>query len=204
MKIPVISLLSLALVGLTSAEIPKKGQLGSYSKLWNDSPFTTKPPPITGGPENNPLDDYALIGVSPIGEGKFRVTLINKKKPDERIMVYSDSTTSDFKILGVTKKAGDPLGTVVSMSSGKQTGTVRFDEKLLVITPTAPPKPVPAQPGQPPMPGQPQPGGDPRQPQARPRVVPPPTPNGQPQVPQPQVAQPQNNANAQRPQRRRN
>ncbi|MES2658290.1 MAG: hypothetical protein V4689_06710 [Verrucomicrobiota bacterium] len=209
MKTPVITLLFLALAGIVSADVPKKGSLNSYSKLWNDSPFTTKPVVGPGESAVNPLDDYALIGVSPIGAGKYRVTLINKKKPDDRIMVYSDSTTSDFKILGVTKKAGDPLGTVVSMSSGKQTGTVRFDEKLLTLAPppaaakpaTQPGQPnpqvQPGQPGQPPI----QPG-DPRQrqPQPRPRVVPPPTPQaGQPQA-QP-VQQQQNN---QRPERRRN
>lgn len=206
MKLPLISLLFTALTGVAFSDVPKKLPLSTYGTLWNNSPFTTKPPPATAGPENNPLDDYALLGVSPIGEGKYRVTLINKKKPEDRIMVYSDSTTSEFKILGVTKKAGDPTGTVVSMQSGSMTGTVRFDEKLLTI---AAPKPNMVQPGQPPQPGQPVPQpmpGDVRQP--RPRVVPPPTPGqpGQP-IPQPQVqpGQPgQPGQTMQRPERRRN
>ena len=203
MKIPVISLLSLALASHAFSDIPKKAPLSAYSKLWNDSPFTTKPPPVIAGPDGNPLDDYALLGISPIGGGKYRVTLINKKKPEDRIMVYSDSTSSEFKILGVTKKAGDPMGTVVSMSAGSQTGTVRFDDKLLTI---APPKPVAVQPG---IPGQvPQPVPQPMDPrQPRPRVVPPPTIQapqaaGQPQVPQTHPGQPAQNI--QRPERRRN
>jgi hypothetical protein len=201
MKIPVISLLLAALSGLAFSDVPRKPVLSTYSKLWTDSPFTTKPPPPTAGPEGNPLDDYALLGISPIGGGKYRVTLINKKKPDERKMVYSDSADSEFKILGVTKKAGDPMGTVVNMSVGSKTGTVSFDEKLLTIAPVAAAKPMPVQPGQPQPVPQPQPG-DPRQP--RPRVVPPPTiqPPGQPQVPQVQPGQPAQNI--QRPERRRN
>lgn len=212
MKTSVNSLLFLALAGLVSADVPKKPQLTSYRGLWDNSPFTTKPPPPTGESPVNPLDDYALIGVSPIGGSKYRVTLINKKKPEDRIMVYSDSTTSEFKILGVTKKAGDPLGTVVSMSAGTKTGTVRFDEKLLTITPPPPVKQA-VQPGQPgqqvqpgQLPGQPNQPGQPgqRQPQPRPRVVPPPTPQpGQPQA-QPAQGQPVQPQNAQRPERRRN
>ncbi len=173
--------LLLALTGLAAADLPKKAPISRYSSLWTNSPFTSKPPPPEAGPENNPLDDYALIGVSPIsGNNGYRVTLINKKKPDERITVDSDKTVSGFKILGVTRKPGDPLGTVVSMSSGSMTGTVSFDEKLLTVAaakappqaaPQVAPPQVPGQPPQPTPPGQPQPLRQPR-----PRVVPPPPP----------------------------
>lgn len=187
------------------ADLPVKPPLTRYSGLWNNSPFTAKPPPGTEGPVVNPLDDYALIGVSSIGGSGYRVTLINKKKPDERITVDSDNPKSPFKILLVTRKSGDPLGTVVTMLSGSMKGTVSFDEKLLTLVAAAPPKPAPVQPGQPGQPPQPNqppnPNGQPipvRQP--RPRVVPPPNP----QVPtQPQPNQPQNNPNI-RPQRRGN
>ncbi len=168
-------LLLLALTGLAAADLPKKAPLSRYSSLWTNSPFTSKPPPPTPGEVANPLDDYALIGVSPLsGNDRYRVTLINKKKPEERITVDSDKTVSGFKILGVTRKPGDPLGTVVRMSSGSTTGTVAFDEKLLVVAaakaaPQAAPPQVPGQPAQPVPPGQVQP--PPRQP--RPRVVPP-------------------------------
>lgn len=177
MKSPVSrsTFLLIALTGGVVADAPKKAPYTKYSGLWVNSPFTSKPPPPEGEDAPNPLDDYALIGVSPIGGSGHRVTLINKKKPDERITVDSDNSKSGFKILGVTRKAGDPLGTVVSMSSGSMTGTVRFDEKLLTLVKAAPPAPPQAQPGQPPQPGQQpvQPGQPQRQP--RPRVVPPPT-----------------------------
>src|SRR6478609_3656229 len=124
MKSPISStvFLLLALGGLATADVPKKAPFTRYTPLYTNSPFTSKPPPAEAGPENNPLDDYALIGVSSIGlkgnDSIYRVTLINKKKPEERITVDSDNPKSDFKILGVTRKAGDPLGTVVAMSSG--------------------------------------------------------------------------------------
>lgn len=180
MKFPVSRpvLLLLALTGVVAADLPKKAPISRYTSLWTNSPFTSKPPPPEAGPLNNPLDDYALIGVSPISDKDgYRVTLINKKKPEERITVDSNKTASGFKILGVTRKSGDPLGTVVRMSSGSMTGTVSFDQKLLTIAAAKPPQavpPAPGQPVQPAQPGQPAPNGQPPR-QPRPRVVPPPT-----------------------------
>jgi hypothetical protein len=176
-----------------AADVPVKAPPTKYRTLWENSPFTSKPPPPEDGPVANPLEDYALGGVSPTTSG-YRVTLLNKKKPEERITVDSDSTKSGFKILEVTRKSGDPLGTIVRMSSGALTGTVSFDEKLLTIAaPPAAAKPQP-QPGQPQvMPGvpqpQPQPGQVPQR-QPRPRVVPPPAPQAQPQVQPQQQGQP--------------
>lgn len=214
MKLPFSNpaFLLLVLTGAVMADLPKKAPLSRYSTLWTNSPFTSKPPPPDPAAAVNLLDDYALIGVSPIGGTSYRVTLIHKKKPEERITVDSDKTSKDgFKILEVIRKAGDPLGTTVRMNSGTTTGVVAFDSKLLTIA--APPKaPVaPPQPGQPPVPGQPV---DPNQPirQPRPRVVPPPPAlpgaQAQPNVP---GAQPQSNlpatpptTNQLRPQRRGN
>ena len=213
------SLAFLALAGSLAADVPEKVPYTKYSGLWTNSPFTSKPPPAEAGPENNPLDDYALIGVSSLGDKKYRVTIINKKKPEEpRIYVESDRESKGFKIVGVTRKPGDPTGTVVSMTSGSMMGNVSYDQKLLTLTAVVPkaPAPQPGQqimPGQPPVPGQP--GAPQRQP--RPRVVPPPTPTageqGQPAQPvqpvqavqpgQPQPV-PQNFPNNQRPQRRGN
>ena len=204
MKIPLVSLFSLALAGFAAADVPKKGALQTYSVLWNKSPFTTPPPPPEVIQAKNPLEDYALIGVSPIGSGdEYRVTMINKKKPDEpRKLVYSGATDAEFEIIKVTRKSGDPMGTVVTMKSGTQIGTVAYDEKLLTIATPVAAKPQVPQPGQPPIPAQNQidPNNPPRMP--RPRVVPPPPPAN---VPQPQVqpqGQPQHSS--QRPERRRN
>ena len=194
-----IVLLVLALAAwAAAADLPKKAPLTKYTGLWTNSPFTSKPPPPETGPVVNPLEDYALAGVSPVRSG-YRVTLLNKKKPEERITVDSDNLKSDFKILKVTRKAGDPLGTVVLMQSGTVKGPVTFDEKLLALA--APPAPkvpaaatAPGQPGQPQLgqPGQPQPGQPGQSRQPRPRVVPPPaiTPPGAAAAGQPQPGQP--------------
>ncbi|MEO5713861.1 MAG: hypothetical protein ABIT37_10280 [Luteolibacter sp.] len=203
--------------GWASAELPKKMPVGRYSGLWMSSPFTSKPPPPGPMVEGNPLEDYALIGVSPIAGG-YRVSLINKKNPEERVLVDSDNPASKFKILNVTRKPGDPLGTVVRLTSGSVTGTVTYDEKLLTLAAPAAKAAAPGQPpqpGQPPMPGQPPNPNNPQR-QPRPRVVPPPSPQGAPQgvpqaqpqpqqIPQVQQGQPaQQNNNGNRPGRRRN
>jgi hypothetical protein len=192
---PRILLFSLALTGWAVAVLPKKAPITKYISLWTNSPFTSKPPPVEAGPTVNPLEDYALAGVSPVGTG-YRVTLLNKKKPEDRITVNTDNPKSEFKVLEVIRKAGDPLGTVVRMSyspvtetgtaASTVTGDVSFDEKLLAlaappatkVAPKAPPGVV--VPGQPLLPGQTtQPGQAPRTP--RPRVVPPVNPAaGQP------------------------
>lgn len=187
-------LLALALAGWAAADLPKKAPITKYTRLWTDSPFTSKPPPPTAGPAANPLEDYALAGVSPVAGG-YRVTLLNKKKPDERIIVETDRPSEGFKILEVVRKAGDPLGTVVRMASGSVTGTVAFDMKLLTLAPPPAAKPPPQQPGVVPggQPQQPQQPGQAAQRQPRPRVVAPPAPQT------PQAQQPANN---QRPTRR--
>lgn len=188
--------LALTLTVWAVADLPKKAPITKYTGLWTNSPFTSKPPPPEAGPVVNPLEDYALVGVSPVGAG-YRVTMMNKKKPEDRITVDSDRPREGFQILGVTRKKGDPLGTVVRMKSGESTGSISFDEKLLVLAAApvakAPPKVQPgAVPGQPVQPGQPQPGGQSAQRQPRPRVVPPPQPGqpaGQPAQPATSVNQ---------------
>ena len=160
MKFPIShpAFLLLALTGVAMADVPKKSPLSRYTGLYTNSPFTSKPPPAEAGPEMNPLDDYALIGVSSIGKisgaESYRVTLINKKKPEDRITVTSGDAKSELQILGVVPKPGSPLDTVVKMSSGSMTGTVAFDEKLLALATPVPKAPIP---GQPPLPGQPMP-----------------------------------------------
>ena len=197
-----ILLLAPVLSGWVFADLPRKAPITKYTGLWTDSPFTSKPPPPEQGPEVNPLEDYALAGVSPISSG-YRVTLLNRKNPQERLIVDSDKPSGGLKIIAVDRKPGDPLGTVVRMSSGSVTGTVAFDQAMLTLAPPAaptnPPPGVQPQPGQPPQPGQ-QP-----QRQPRPRVVPPPVPGSQPQgaAPMQPPAIPQLNLPTQRPVRRR-
>lgn len=190
-----IALISLSLVAWVAADLPKKAPATKYSRLWNESPFTSKPIVTTGtGPVVNPLEDYALSGISPIPSG-YRVTLLDKKNPEKRIVVDSDKPREGFKIISVSRKPGNPLGTVVQMSSGEVTGNISFDEKF--ITPTTPPAAPKGPPGAPgaknPVPQPATTGQPPNQPrQPRPRVVAPPAPQiqpGQPGQPNPQLQQ---------------
>ena len=185
--------LALTLTVWAVADLPKKAPITKYTGLWTNSPFTSKPALPEAVPVVNPLEDYALVGVSPVGAG-YRVTMMNKKKPEDRITVDSDRPREGFQILEVTRKKGDPLGTVVRMKSGESTGTISFDEKLLVLAAApvakAPPKVPPGvvAPGTP----TPQPNGQSPQRQPRPRVVPPPQPGqpaGQPAQPATSVNQ---------------
>jgi len=129
-------LVAVAAIGVSHAEVPQKALLTKYQKLWQFSPFTAKPVGTTG-PIYNPLEDYVLLGVSPIKEG-YRVTLLNKKNPAEpRIVVETHRPAKGFKVLGVIRQKGNPRGTVVQLSREGSTGTIGFEEKFLTLT--APP-----------------------------------------------------------------
>jgi hypothetical protein len=172
-------LIAASLCQFVMAAAPTPIMPNRYSRLVSDSPFTTKPPPPVAQIAINPFEDYALGGVTPL-EGTYLVTLFNKKKPEERVSIPGN--TLGFKVVEVHPGKEGPLSTSVTISNGSRTGTVGFDEKLLVVK--APPankqgNGQPGQPGRTPgMPGQPQP-----QPQN-------PNPTPQPQIPVP-VAQPQ-------------
>jgi hypothetical protein len=172
-------LIALSLCQLASAAAPTPVMPNRYNRLVDNSPFTTKPPPPAGPVTINPFEDYALGGVTPL-EGTYLVTLFNKKKPEERVSIPGN--TLGFKVVEVHPGKEGPLSTSVTISNGSRTGTVGFDEKLLVVkAPPANKQPngQPGQPGRTPgMPGQPQP-----QPQN-------PNPTPQPQIPVP-VPQPQ-------------
>ncbi len=171
---PIVRLLVLlaALSGVAVAALPMKAPLSKYTTLWTNSPFTSKPV-TTQTEEANPLEDYVLIGLSPISGG-HRVTLLNKQKPEERIYVDSDKPKNGFKIISIIRDPKDGMGTVVRMQSGNLTGNVAFDQNYLSLT-KAPQAPAP---GQVPPQTQPQASVPPGQNQApppkpRPRVMPP-------------------------------
>jgi hypothetical protein len=202
-KAPLLLILP-ALTAVLHAGVPQKQPLGNYANLWTNSPFTAKPPVAGAAPVANPLEDYALLGVSPIGNNGYRVTLINKKQADQRITVETGKASpAGFSITKVNREAGQPLKTTVEMASGSMQGTVSFDEKLLAIAAPPPPAPTGQAPGQvqPQIQGQPGAPGQVIQKQPRPRVVPPPAP-GNPNF-NPAAAQPQGQPNQPRPFNRR-
>ncbi|HVJ45732.1 MAG TPA: hypothetical protein VM511_05055, partial [Luteolibacter sp.] len=131
------ALLFLALAAMAAADLPKPAPVTRYTALWTESPFTTKPPDNINAPEPNPLEDYALGGIAPISGG-YRITLLNRKNPEERIVIPDNP---DFKILAVQYASGNPLDTTVRLSTGSKTGTVAFDPKLLVLKAAPAPQP---------------------------------------------------------------
>jgi hypothetical protein len=165
----------LALIAVSSADVPQKAALTRYIQLWSESPFTRKPPPEQIV-ETTPLDDYALGGVSPVDGGYF-VILLNRKKPDEKVIIQPGQT-SDFRVLEVRPGDTGPLSTSVLVGAGSKSKLLSFDEKLLTLktAPTGGKPPIAGQTGTPAgqPPGQPQPIAPPQQ-QAGGR----PNPNGQ-------------------------
>jgi hypothetical protein len=166
-------LFPLALAAAASADVPQKVALTRYIQLWSDSPFTRKPV-IEQQVESTPLDDYALGGVSPVDGGYF-VILLNRKKPDEKIIVQPGQP-SEFRVMEV--RAGDtgPLSTTVLVGAGGKSKLLSFDEKLLALK-AAPTSKQPQTPG----------GQTPQQPPGQPQAIAPPQqqagnrpgPNGQ-------------------------
>lgn len=170
-----LCLLAGASVG-AAAGVPKKVPFTQYARLWIDSPFTTKPLANFGDAMKSPLDDYALCGVTQV-TGGYSVILLDKKKPDQRIRIEPGSSP-EYKIVEVIRKEGEPLGTSVRISYQGKEKVLEFDEKLLAIKTTIPPRqmnPNVVRPNQPPMPntaGVSSPGASPV-PTPRPRIVPP-------------------------------
>lgn len=172
-------LLILLLPLAASADVPNKPTKTRYSVLWTDSPFTSKPvAPVTERVEENPLDDYALGGVSKLEDGYF-VVLLNKKDPADR-QVIEPGVGSGFEVLSVKWDMTGGKGTTVRVRKGTDEASIGYDEKLLTVKTPAPAAkpPQPGQPGQPVIPGvnpnTPTSPGSVRAP--RPRVVRPPTP----------------------------
>ena len=148
MKSPIAysAIVSLVLIGAAMAVVPKNAPHYSQGPLVTDSPFTSKPvAPIPTQP-SNPLGQYGLLGVSPIANGGFRVTLVHKENPTERIIVDSNKSEKGFRILAVNRVTGNPSATVVRLQLGTQTGTVAFDPKLTAIVSKKPAAPKAAEP----------------------------------------------------------
>lgn len=200
MKTALFSLTAVSLsAGIAWAEAPKKPPLTTYTKLWSDSPFTTKPPPPSAKEEDSAMADWTLGGVSEV-EGGYMITLLHKKNAGESIIIRPrnvQKTTADaiewlkpgdpgtFKLDRVEYGKGGWKDISVHLVSGTRTGVVRFDEKNLAPKASAPAagnrpgqpgqpgQPVPGQPGAQPNPNQQQPAAAPGVRQARQRVVPP-------------------------------
>lgn len=135
----------LALAALASAGAPTQPTLTRYSKLWVNSVFTTKPEIVANNV--NPLEDYALGGISKLEDGYYAI-LLNRKKPDEKVVIYPGEK-NDFEVLDVKWPTGSWRDAVVTVRNGKNSGVVKFEDKLLTVK-TAPAK-APNVKGKPPV-----------------------------------------------------
>jgi len=167
MKSSMTMSLWLGIAAVASAGAPAQPTLTRYSQLWINSVFTTKPDPIIEE-QANPLEDYALGGISKLEDGYYAI-LFNKKKPDDRVVIYP-GRKNEFEVIDVKWPTGSWRDAVVTVRNGSNTGTVSFDETLLAVktAPTAAPQGRPNPGVKLPTPGTPTPPGT-RTP--RPRVV---------------------------------
>lgn len=143
--IPHSAFVFLALTGAALAAVPTKASPYWQGPLVTRSPFTSPPLVTKDVPAPNALETYGLLGVSSIGNDGYRVTLVHKDKPGERIIVDSNKSENGFKILGVNRVTGDPSATVVRLQFGAESGTVAFDPKLTAIAAKKPVAPKPAE-----------------------------------------------------------
>jgi hypothetical protein len=157
------------------ANTPKKEPLVKYTGLWTNSPFTSKPPPVTLGETVNPFDDFTLTGIAPV-PGGHRITIISKKNPEIK-KVIEPGGSDEFKVVSVNRNPDKALGTTVVLSSGSTQGTVTFEPELITLA-AAPVAPVAQPPNTIPpgvVPANPNPQAQTGQRLPRPRIVPPPT-----------------------------
>ncbi len=189
------TILMVAAVSVATAGKPVKKPITTYGTLWNNSPFTAKPPPPEKAEEITPLDDWRLGGVSPI-EGGYMVTIFHKKnagesqiirptgtvvKAKDEMKFLSPGASGSYKVDRVEYGKDSWKDTVVYLSAGGRSGKVEFDEKLLTPKAAAPvPQGRGGPPGQPNAQGQVPMVVTPGDPGARPprqRTVTPPTPS---------------------------
>jgi len=121
--------LGLLAIGSLAAAPPKSPNLTRYQKLWTDSPFTSDPVVQSGPPPENPLNDYALGGISKLKEGYYAI-LIDKKSPDKKVVI-KPGDDNEFKIEHVNWAERGWRETTVMVRHGMNTATLAFDNKLL-------------------------------------------------------------------------
>jgi hypothetical protein len=194
----ILSVSAFLLIGAASADVPKKPSNASYAHLWNNSPFTSKPPPVDPGPVVGAFDDWVLGGVSEV-EGGYMVTLQHKKNAGESQILRPTGTmkyfpdrmeelppgaSGSFKVDRVEFGKTSWMDTVVHLSAGGRSGSVKFDEKTMTPKAGAAPQQKPGHqpPGQQQPQAQPNPQLQPLQQQGQqpqpPRVT-------RPRIPQP-------------------
>jgi len=134
-----------------AAGLPVKPPVTKYRHLSESSPFKIKPVVESGPRVANPLDDWALGGVSEV-EGGYMVTLVNKKNQGETQIIkprgtvhsskdemkwISPGAPGSFKVDKVEFGEKSWKDTIVMVSAGDEKGTMKFDDKQLAPTAAA-------------------------------------------------------------------
>jgi hypothetical protein len=127
----VIVLLPAAIAATATAGAPRTPPLQTYSVLWTQSPFTSKPEVEATAPvaEANPFEDWALGGVSNFG-GRYLVTLFHRKEANRQMIVDESDKAGEFQVVEV-KQQDDYKQTQVVIASGGKKGDVVYDEKVI-------------------------------------------------------------------------
>lgn len=132
----ILSILALGAGELLAAP-PSRPSQARYTKLHRDSPFTSKP--ISQGTVEapNPMEDFALGGVSRLNDGYY-VILFNKKKAGEKVVLRPGAKDNVFQVEEVKWSDKNWKETEVVLRTGSRTGSVTFEEALLKVKPATP------------------------------------------------------------------
>jgi hypothetical protein len=138
-----ILIVSLSVITWGAATPPRQPNLGQFTRLWKNSPFTIKPT-VEAGVVASPLErDWTLASISP-SENGYSVTLMNKKNRKERIRFIPGFSSGDFKLHEVKQDNNSPkLSKVLVSRSGGTTAWIGYDEKLIKVRQSAASKATP-------------------------------------------------------------
>ena len=116
-----------------TATPPRQPNLGQFTRLWTNSPFTIKPTveaPVIASPLER---DWTLASISP-SENGYSVTLMNKKNRKDRIRFIPGYSSGDFKLHEVKPDLNSPKFSKVLISkSGGTKAWIGYDEKLIKV-----------------------------------------------------------------------
>lgn len=124
------------------ANPPRKLNIGVFSKLINNSPFTIKPE-VKSAVAESPLErDWSLGSISPSGD-EFSVTLINKKNRKDRIRFIPGFSSGDYKLLEVKQDADSKSNSKVYIQKGSQKAWITYDDSVLKLKTASAGRPKP-------------------------------------------------------------
>ncbi|MBT8038460.1 MAG: hypothetical protein KJO21_13050 [Verrucomicrobiae bacterium] len=141
-----LSLLALlamtGLMGMVSAKPPQKPNMGQFTGLISQSPFTIKPKAATQKVDSPLERDWMLGSIRPSGrqsgsaDERYLVTIINKKNRKERIRFIPGFSAGGFQLLDVEQDTESNENSRVSIGKGSQKAWITYDDKLIKVRPS--------------------------------------------------------------------